>query len=124
MTRRWRIRTTHGREATIEADSEARSPWTAAASCATCGRKGCSRGSRRARNWERFDVGAWGTLIAQHEAIQWLPIVLIALLIFYVMLRNSQRPREPVPPRRFNFGRMLLAALFLAGLAFLVKWGR
>jgi uncharacterized membrane protein YfcA len=69
-------------------------------------------------------VGAWDTLIAQHELVQWLPIILIALLAIYAMFRNNLRPREPAPPRRFSFGRMLLVALFLAGLAFLVRWGR
>jgi hypothetical protein len=69
-------------------------------------------------------VGAWDTLIAQHELVQWLPIILIALLAIYAMSRNNLRPREPAPPRRFSFGRMLLVALFLAGLAFLVRWGR
>jgi len=64
----------------------------------------------------------WDTL-NPHELIQWLPIILIVLLIIYAMFR-SRRPREPAPPRRFSFGRMLLVALFLAGLAFLVKWGR
>ena len=63
----------------------------------------------------------WDTL-NPHERIQWLPIILIVLLIIYAMFRR--RPREPAPPRRFSFGRMLLVALFLAGLAFLVKWGR
>jgi hypothetical protein len=66
----------------------------------------------------------WDALVAQHEFVQWLPIILIALLAIYAMFRGSRRPREPVPPRRFSFGRMLLVALFLAGLAFLVKWGR
>ena len=65
----------------------------------------------------------WDTL-NPHELIQWLPIILIVLLIIYAMFRSSRRPREPAPPRRFSFGRMLLVALFLAGLAFLVKWGR
>jgi len=64
----------------------------------------------------------WDTL-NPHELIQWLPIILIVLLIIYAIFR-SLRPREPAPPRRFSFGRMLLVALFLAGLAFLVKWGR
>ena len=72
----------------------------------------------------------WDALIARHELVQWwLPIILIALLAIYAfaiyaMFRNNRRPREPAPPRRFSFGRMLLVALFLAGLAFLVKWGR
>jgi hypothetical protein len=64
----------------------------------------------------------WDTL-NPHELIQWLPIILIVLLIIYAMFR-SLRPREPAPPRRLSLGRMLLVALFLAGLAFLVKWGR
>jgi uncharacterized membrane protein YfcA len=66
----------------------------------------------------------WDALIAQHELVQWLPIILIALLAIYMMFRNNRRPWEPAPPRRFSFGRLLLAALFLAGLVFLVKWGR
>jgi uncharacterized membrane protein YfcA len=65
----------------------------------------------------------WDTLIP-HEFVQWLPIILIALLAIYAMFRNSRRPREPTPPRRFSFGRMLLVALVLAGLAFLITWGR
>ena len=65
----------------------------------------------------------WDTL-NPHERIQWLSIILIVLLAIYAMLRNNRQPREPTPPRRFSFGRMLLVALFLAGLAFLVKWGR
>jgi hypothetical protein len=65
----------------------------------------------------------WDTL-NPHELIQWSLIILIVLLIIYAMFRSSRRPREPAPPRRFSFGRMLLVALFLAGLAFLVKWGR
>jgi hypothetical protein len=71
----------------------------------------------------RFDVSTWDTLIP-HELVQWLPLILIALLIIYAMFRSSRRPREPAPPQRFSFGRMLLVALFLAGLAFLVTWGR
>jgi len=47
-------------------------------------------------------------------------LILIALLIIYAMFRSSRRPRDPAPPQRFSFGRMLLVALFLAGLAFLV----
>jgi hypothetical protein len=90
---------------------------------ATCGRKGSDRGKNRAPNWERFDVSTWDTPIP-HELVQWLPVALIALLIFYAMFRGSRQPRERAPPQRFSFGRMLLAALFLAGLAFLVKWGR
>jgi dipeptide/tripeptide permease len=90
---------------------------------ATCGRKGSDRGKNRAPNWERFDVSTWDTLIPP-ELVQWLPFILIALLIIYAMVRSSRRPREPAPPRRFSFGRMLLVALFLAGLAFLIKWGR
>jgi hypothetical protein len=82
-------------------------------------------------NSERFDVGAagggepmtWDTLIP-HELVQWLPIILIALLAIYAMFRNNRRPREPTPRRRFSSGRMLLVALFLAGLAFLITWGR
>jgi len=65
----------------------------------------------------------WDTLNS-HELIQWLPIILIVLLLIYAMLRSSRRPREPAPPRRFSFERLLLAALFLAWLAFLIKWGR
>jgi len=65
----------------------------------------------------------WDTLNS-HELIQWLPIILIVLLLIYAMLRSNRRPREPAPPRRFSFERLLLAALFLAGLAFLIKWGR
>ena len=53
----------------------------------------------------------WDTLIP-HELVQWLPIILIALLAIYAMFRNNLRPREPAPPRRFSFGRMLLVALF------------
>ena len=68
-------------------------------------------------------MSTWDTLIPP-DLVQWLPIILIALLAIYAVFRNSWRPREPAPPRRFSFGRMLLAALFLAGLAFLVKWGR
>ena len=64
----------------------------------------------------------WGNL-KPHELTQWLPIILIVLLIIYAMFR-SRRPQESAPPRRFSFGRMLLVALFLAGLAFLVRWGR
>jgi uncharacterized membrane protein affecting hemolysin expression len=60
-------------------------------------------------------------LIAQHELVQWLLIILIALLIIYAMFRGSRRPRERAPPQRFSFGRMLLVALFLAGLAFLIN---
>ena len=68
-------------------------------------------------------MDAWDTL-KPHELVQWLPIILIALVAIYAMFRNNRPSREPAPPRRFSFGRMLLVALFLAGLAFLVKWGR
>jgi hypothetical protein len=67
-------------------------------------------------------VSTWDILIP-HELVQWLPFILIAALIIYAMIRN-RRPRESAPPQRFSFGRMLLVALYLAGLAFLVKWGR
>jgi hypothetical protein len=63
-------------------------------------------------------------LTEQHELVWWLPIILVALLAINAMFPRIWRPREPATPRRFSFGRMLLVALFLAGLVFLVKWGR
>jgi hypothetical protein len=80
---------------------------------------GVSRGTVRVAS-----MTGWDALTEQHELVWWLPIILVALLAINAMFRSSRRPREPAPPRRFSLGRRLLAALFPAGLVFLVKWGR
>jgi heme A synthase len=70
-------------------------------------------------------VNQWAHLLTREAVMagvshRTLTIILTALLIVYAMFR-SRRPQEPAQPQRFSFGRMLLVAVFLAGLAFLVK---